>query len=184
MHIPKLENAGLITAKLSRFVREGQNPNIKKRSIVDKKKLRRFREELRKFERKLEILKDNSCSPGVSLPQCHILLEIEILGKTTGAALSRRLGLDPSTLSRTIDGLVNIGLIQRTPHPEDRRVIRLYLTEQGKRTCDNMNRNNDAFFRKVFSSIPKSEQDRVIRSFELFVSALVEEDFPSSKAGA
>jgi putative acetyltransferase len=149
---------------------------------MNQQELRRFRDSVRKFERKVSsLLKESCCSPGLSLPQCHVLLEIEILGETTGADLSRRLGLDPSAMSRIIDGMVSIGLVQRSPHQKDRRVICLSLTEQGKRTCDSTNRNNDVYFRKIFSSLPKSEHDGVIRSFELFVSALVEEAFPEPK---
>jgi DNA-binding MarR family transcriptional regulator len=151
---------------------------------MNQQDLRHFRDSVRKFERNFSsLLKEHCCSPGLSLPQCHVLLEIEISGEATGADLSRSLCLDPSTLSRNITGLVAIGLVQRSPHPKNGRLFRHSLTDQGKRTCDRMNKDYDAYFRKIFSSIPKSEHDGVIRSFEVFVSTLVEEDFPSPKHG-
>ena len=48
-------------------------------------------------------LKEESCCRGVTLAQCHTILEIEELGQATTVELSKRLGLDKSTLSRTID---------------------------------------------------------------------------------
>jgi DNA-binding MarR family transcriptional regulator len=47
--------------------------------------------------------------------------------------LSRILGVPFSTTTRTVEWLVNNGYIQRLADPEDRRVIRVELTEAGKK---------------------------------------------------
>ena len=39
-------------------------------------------------------LKEDSCCQGVTLAQCHTILEIEDLGRATSVELSKRLGLD------------------------------------------------------------------------------------------
>jgi DNA-binding MarR family transcriptional regulator len=148
---------------------------------MKKEDLRRFRNSFRKFERNFtNLLKEHCCSPGLSLPQCHVLLEIEISGKTTAADLSKRLGLDPSNLSRIVDGLVDIGLLRRNPHRKDRRVIVLFLTEQGKVTCNNINQINDDYYTKNFSSFPESKCNVVIRDFEILVNTLIKEKNPST----
>ena len=46
--------------------------------------------------------------------------------------LSRILGVPFSTSTRTADWLVNNGYVQRLADPEDRRVVRVELTEVGK----------------------------------------------------
>jgi DNA-binding MarR family transcriptional regulator len=53
--------------------------------------------------------------------------------------LSRILGVPFSTATRTADWLVNNGYIQRLADPEDRRVVRVELTEVGKELYRAMN---------------------------------------------
>lgn len=139
------------------------------------RELRRFRRALRHFERLTsERLKNDCCCRGVSLAQCHTLLEIEQLKQTTTRTLSERMRLNASTLSRTVDGLVGIGLVQRSPHPSDRRITLLSLTEHGERTCERLNRANDRYYGEVMTSIPEAEREALVRSLENLVAALME----------
>lgn len=139
--------------------------------------IRIFRKALRKFERIVSTLqKDNSCCVGATFAQCHVLLEIEELGETTIAELAGSLRLDKSTLSRTIDGLVTTGLVERKPNPADRRFTLLSLTKSGKKTCDNFNKANDEYYEQVFRAIPPEEHKEVMHYFGLLVQALEERD--------
>ncbi len=53
--------------------------------------------------------------------------------------LSRILGVPFSTATRTVDWLVENGYVQRLADPEDRRVVRVELTEAGKELYKAMN---------------------------------------------
>jgi DNA-binding MarR family transcriptional regulator len=140
---------------------------------MDRDKIRSFRKSLRLFERLTAAqLKGDSCCHGVTLAQCHTILEIEALGQATIVALVRQLDLDKSTLSRTIDGLVNMGLVDRTPHPTDRRFMLLSLTPQGLETADRINQSNDAYFGNVFQEIPAQDRDDVINHFKQLTTAM------------
>lgn len=136
-------------------------------------KIRRFRKILRKLERELnDRLKENTVFCGVSLAQCHAVLEIEEQGETTIGKLAKSLGLDKSTLSRTIDGLVNVGLVKRFPHAIDRRYMSVSLSKQGLTTCENINRTNDDYFARIFKAIPEEKHDMVTESFGLVAKAM------------
>ncbi len=136
-------------------------------------KIRSFRKSLRLFERlTAQQLKEDSCCQGVTLAQCHSILEIEDLGQATTVELSKRLGLDKSTLSRTIDGLVNIGLLERVAHPTDRRFNLLSLTTKGQEVADRINQSNDDFYRRVFEDIESQRHVEVIDNFEKLVGAM------------
>jgi len=140
---------------------------------MKKAEVRDFRRDLRKFERLVgSQQKGSTCCSGVTLAQCHAILEMEHLGKTTAGELAQSLGLDKSTLSRTVDGLVNIGLVSRVPHPSDRRYTWLVLTDQGQSTCDEINRLNDLYYRQIFKAIPKKQHPGVLRAFNLLVGAM------------
>ena len=86
--------------------------------------------------------------------------------------LAKRLGLDKSTLSRTIDGLVKVGLVDRVAHPSDRRFNMLSLTTGGQEVADRINRSNDDFYSRVFQGIEGPSHDEVIANFEKLVSAM------------
>lgn len=136
-------------------------------------KVRSFRRVLREFERALnQALEENNCCCGLTLAQCHPLLEIDMRGRTTIGQLAQSLRLDKSTLSRTVDGLVSKGLVSRTPNPDDRRSTLLTLTNQGKRICAAINDKNDAHYQSVFRRIPSKEHDKVMEYFGLLVKAM------------
>ncbi|MGB6649417.1 MAG: MarR family winged helix-turn-helix transcriptional regulator [Bacteroidota bacterium] len=132
-----------------------------------------FRTLLRRFERVLNRqLEDKNCCCGLTIAQCHPLLEIGRTGETTTVELSRALDIDKSTLSRTIDGLVNAGLVARNPHSNDRRYTVLTLTGEGRRTCGTINHQNDLYFARVFEQIPETDHESVMRYFGLLVEAM------------
>jgi len=52
----------------------------------------------------------------------------------TQHALCGSVGVDPSTMVATIDELEQRGLVERRPHPNDRRAHALYITDRGSET--------------------------------------------------
>jgi DNA-binding MarR family transcriptional regulator len=53
-------------------------------------------------------------------------------GATTQQFLGKCTGIDPSSMVATIDDLESRGLVERRPHPSDRRAHALHITEQGR----------------------------------------------------
>lgn len=133
--------------------------------------IRTFRRLLRQFEQLTEAQTGVCCS-GVSVAQCHALMEIEHLGQCSIGQLAANLNLDQSTLSRTVDSLVGLGLVQRTPNPADRRYMIVTLSEKGRETSRQINAANDDYYRRVFEAIPEAQRAVTEVSFKLFVTAM------------
>ena len=133
--------------------------------------IRTFRRLLRKFEQLTEA-QTGACCTGVSVAQCHALMAIEHLGECSIGQLAGELNLDKSTLSRTVDGLVSLGLVERAPNPADRRYMIVTLSEQGRETCHQINLANDDYYRRVFEAIPEEQRAAVETAFESFVNAM------------
>jgi len=131
------------------------------------------KEKVRHLERVLarEVLNETECC-GVSLPQRHVLLEVWRGKEISLVDLSAILGLDTSTLSRTVNSLVNLGLVSRVPNPKDRRYVLISLTEQGRAACDLIERSSDNFYRRVFKSLPKDREEQIIESLVILVDEL------------
>jgi len=135
--------------------------------------LRQFKDNLRRIEMLLgwELGHQTECC-GVGLTQRLVLLEMGKKERMSLVELAQGLGLDASTLSRSINGLVNIGLVRRDIDAQDRRYISLTLTEQGREVRDRIERISDAYFGKVFSRIPKSRHQSILENISLLTEAL------------
>lgn len=134
--------------------------------------VRKFRKILRDFERELNIQNQSSCCCGVSVTQCHALMELDNRDNITLNELSSRLNLDKSTVSRTVDTLVNQGLIERTIPKSNRRTTLITLNEQGKEVVKTINSGNDFYYKQVLSEIPENLLDNFLLGFEALSKAM------------
>jgi len=70
-------------------------------------------------------------STRVSLPQYRLLVSISDAPQRA-SVLAAAVGVSRPTLTSLVDGLEQAGLLRRVPVPNDRRGIRLELTEAGR----------------------------------------------------
>jgi DNA-binding MarR family transcriptional regulator len=138
-----------------------------------REEVRKFRAIFRRFERvHRTLMEDRDCCSGLTTAQCHPLLEIDEVGQTNLRDLASKLNLDPSTLSRTIDGLVQRGLVKREADSRDRRYVFLSLTEEGRKICNDINERNDRFYDGILHRMPDEKQG--VQLFDDLVRTLVE----------
>ena len=144
--------------------------------------LRDFRRSMRRFERLTNALVRDCCHVA-TLAQCLVLLESDEAGRPlTVSQLAGRLRLDSSTLSRSIDGLVKLTLLDRRRDEADRRVVRVGLTESGRRACRAIHMDNDALCQRVLEKIPPSQRAEVMRSFDTLVQAFLDCEIETTEA--
>ena len=135
--------------------------------------VRRLRAAIRVLERELELdLRSQTSSCGVSTPQCHVLLELDRRGSLTVSALADAMGLDKSTLSRTLSGLGEAGLVDRTEEPADRRALRVTLTTAGRRAVQRIDGACDGSYRELLERIPRGRRQAVLEAAELLGDAM------------
>jgi DNA-binding MarR family transcriptional regulator len=140
---------------------------------MDIEKIRFLREKLRQLELAMGSLsRDEGDCCGITLSQCHTLIEIGKKEEIAIVELASRLGLDTSTLSRTINGLVLIGLVNRIENSKDRRYVSITLTEQGKKVYAEIENLNNGYFSKIFELIPEEKHEATLESVALFSDAV------------
>lgn len=61
------------------------------------------------------------------------LLSIDPENGTPSTSLGPKMGMEATSLSRTLKSMENQGLIERHPNPEDGRGVLIFLTEFGKK---------------------------------------------------
>lgn len=139
---------------------------------------KQFREQIRILERKLGLLKKNNgscCAAVLTLAQCHALAEIGRVNSISLKELSIILAIDMSTTSRTVEGLVKKGYVQRIPSLEDRRSVDISLTDSGMVIFETIESNNDTFFADIFDNIPDAEKMTVLHALDVILEAFDQE---------
>lgn len=139
---------------------------------MKKEFIERFRESLRILDREMYLQNSASCCNGISLAQCHTLLEIEKNREISVSVLAKKLSLDKSTVSRTVDGLVNINMVDRIIPKENRRLALIRLTESGNEVCSNINYTNDAYISEVFGDFTPEEREQFLNLFGKLTSKM------------
>lgn len=132
---------------------------------MKKEYIQQFREILRVLDREMFFQNNSSCCNGISLAQCLTLLEIEKNSELSVSELAKNLSLDKSTVSRTVDGLVNIKMVNRIIPEENRRLALINLTESGKDVCANINFTNDSYVSEILNDFTDAEKVELLRLF-------------------
>ena len=139
--------------------------------------------QLREYTRELECHLDNinhndCCTCNVNKSECFLIVEI---GRQPGICikdLAQILKLDKSGVSRSVEELVKKGYILRQPSEKDRRSVVLTLTKSGEERYNKIEADMYTEFKKVFSKIKKSDQDKVLEALRIYNEAcrMAEED--------
>ena len=104
--------------------------------------------------------------------QCYTLLEIGTCGEVSLVELASSLNLDTSTLSRTVQSLVVLGMVNRTTNAKDRRFVKISLSERGKEIYEAIGRLYYDFITRVFAQIPARKHETVLESIGVFADAM------------
>jgi len=75
---------------------------------------------------------DEANKYGATMSIGFALLSIDKEEGTPSSAISQRMGMEPSSLTRTLKTLEDKGLIYREKNPEDGRGVIIFLTDFGK----------------------------------------------------
>jgi len=132
-----------------------------------------LRENLRILVRKLGVLErgEASCC-GLTLSQSYTIVEIGRAGTMSASRLTEILGVDKSTVSKSIDKLVNSGILVRDTDPEDRRSVILRLSDKGQSVFAEVEKRATEYFTEVVAAIPADKREQIIESLEYLGRAL------------
>jgi DNA-binding MarR family transcriptional regulator len=120
-------------------------------------------------------------------PQLTVLKMLEGLGDLSLSELSERIRAQNSTVTGIIDRMEQAGLVARVRSTEDRRVIKIKLTDRGARIARSIAVEPMEVFRGALESLSPGEvRDllRILTKVARRVQSIVERESISSSLGA
>jgi len=114
-------------------------------------------------------------SLGLSVPQFRTLVFIERTGGTSLGSVAEHLGLTPPSACKIVDGLELRRLITRAQSSEDRRMVTLQITPEGKQALGDARRETQKSLTSVLSAVDRRELAMVTRSMEVLRKAFTGE---------
>ncbi|TOZ89314.1 MarR family winged helix-turn-helix transcriptional regulator [Vibrio parahaemolyticus] len=103
---------------------------------------------------------------GYSLAQVHTIEVLGGHGALRMKELAEKLGITTGTLTVQIEKLVNADLIERCPHPEDRRAIVVRLTPEGEKIHRHHNQLHLDLVRDLTRHIEPEQQSTFLSCLE------------------
>jgi DNA-binding MarR family transcriptional regulator len=136
-----------------------------------------LREMLRGLERKMGLVDDSakSCC-GISLAQCHALVEIGRASDLSLNSLADMMNLDKSSVSRSVDHLVRRGYALRKTDEKSRRKIVIRLTSSGSDLFTRIEKDMTRYYSAVLDKIEPGKRAQVIESVGLLLDAIERAD--------
>src|ERR1700748_1672785 len=95
-------------------------------------------------------------SRGTTRAQWIVLFRLRAQEGLSQVDLAEVLELQPISLVRLLDRLVDRGLLERRQDPRDRRANRLFLTAAGRQLVDDLDSLRDAIATDVLENVPVS----------------------------
>ena len=107
----------------------------------------------------------------VTLAQYRTLVVLASQGPQSLAGLAEAVGVTPATATRMCDRLVKKKLIVRRTEREDRRQLRVDLTQKGHTLVQSVSKRRRHEIRKILSDVPLKEQTSLVQALMRFTAA-------------
>ncbi|MCV6976357.1 MarR family winged helix-turn-helix transcriptional regulator [Mycobacterium bourgelatii] len=106
----------------------------------------------------LTTVNDAVSGHGVSTAQIGVLRQLLNYPGLSGAELARRLLISPQGVQLAVTALERRGLVERRQDPQHKRILRTYLTDEGRSVVTTVISDAVAAHEKVFGVLSAEEQ--------------------------
>ena len=104
---------------------------------------------------------------GLTDPQFTVLAWLTKEGPLTPGQLAERERIQPPSMTRTVNGLVELGLVAKAEHPTDGRQVVVSLTGAGVAEVDETRRRRDAWLADRLRHMTPDERALLVDAAEL-----------------
>ncbi len=139
---------------------------MKIKAEFEKQKIRRAFLEIEQLKRVRiqELLLSLGLTPGQG--QARTLMALLRLESASQRELAEECLLDTTTMSRTLDRLQNMELVERQRNPMSRRTFRVSLTEEGKKLAEKVTKEFSRIDETICMNFSDDELERLLSQLE------------------
>lgn len=117
---------------------------------------------------------------GLTVPQLLVMQSLRTHGKVSVSAIAKDVLLSQATITTIIDRLERVGYVQRERSGEDRRVVYVCLTSDGRKKLEEAPEPIQSGFIRELRKLESWEQHMLIASVERVAQMMDAEDLDAS----
>jgi DNA-binding MarR family transcriptional regulator len=142
----------------------------------------RLHRSLNEFVRQYQFRNKNEiCCYGITVSGCYLLQALSEKGPLSMQELATQLFLKISTVTRLVDGLVKKKLVRRRRAAEDKRVVRVELTEAGLRVHQKVTEDLLSREQELLASLNEDVREGVVDAIAMLLQRIAPEGRSSCK---
>jgi DNA-binding MarR family transcriptional regulator len=108
--------------------------------------------------------------------QFHVIKRLAVHGPMSATELARAVDLDGGAMTRQLDQLEAKGYLRRQPHEQDRRALRIELTEAGVALWRHLHESSVATLERAQRGLSEAERDQLQDYLGRVLNALRDKD--------
>lgn len=112
-------------------------------------------------------LRVEKSSEAISDAQYSVLAALDCDGALTPRALADREHVQPPSMTRIVNALVESGLVTRSDHPDDGRQVLVEITDAGRAEVKETRRRRTAWLAGRLAELTPDERDTLARAAEI-----------------
>lgn len=120
---------------------------------------------------------------GLNIPQYTALAVLGEKGEVTMSVLSEGLGITMGAVTNIVDRLIDAGMAVRGRGTDDRRVVRVKLSDKGRETLEKAVDRGVEFMGRYLQQFPADERKAFVDVYGKLAGAVMA-DFASGRGGA
>jgi DNA-binding MarR family transcriptional regulator len=117
---------------------------------------------------------------GLTIPEWRILAHLSQVSDVSVREVQARVDMDKAKVTRAAQRLEEAGLVTKAANPEDRRLVRLALTESGRARMAALIPYVEGYERRLLSALEPDEQAAFLAALEKLERATRTEPRPAS----
>ena len=122
-------------------------------------------------------LREEMAKLGLTTTQMRSLAVLSVLDGILIRELAVYAVVQQSTLSRGLDALVQDGLVARLPDPDDSRATRIFLTDAGRKTFDQLWPHMSNAYEAMFRGVTETEKSAFVGTLQKMLKNIRKHDF-------
>ena len=104
---------------------------------------------------------------GFTFPQLSVISILAKSGEQKVSDISEKMRLSDSTVSGILDRLEHKGIIERKRNKDDRRVVKIHLSQESQELCRKFQQQKKEYFMHLLSELSEQEINDIIKGLEI-----------------